>query len=103
MADPLEIQAKVWVERWLDRGGSVIVGASRDTGQIAMSLDTPAKHRGGVGDHILWHDGCHVGHWRELEELVRVVPGLREAVIHHVALNGHLYACGTTAMQVKAA
>jgi hypothetical protein len=103
MADPLEILAQVWVERWLDRGGSIIVGAACDTAQIAMSLDTPAKHRDRVGDHVLWHDGCHVGHWRRLEDLVRLVPGLREAVIHHVALDGHLYACGSTAMQARAA
>lgn len=37
-----------------------------------------------------WHDGWKVGRWRELGELAKLVPGLRGAIIHHVALHGQL-------------
>ena len=36
----------------------------------------------------LWHDGWKVGRWRELSELAVLVPGLRGAILDHVALHG---------------
>lgn len=101
-ADPLADLARVWADRWIDRGGDLIVDPGCDNIQISMSMDTPARHRSGVGDHVLWHDGCHVGHYRELEEIVRLVPGLREALIHLVASSGYRYRCGHSMMTAGA-
>jgi hypothetical protein len=96
--DPLDELARIWCERWIDRGGDLIVDATCDNIQISMSMDTPPQYRNGIGDHVQWHNGCHVGHYRELEELARLVPGLREALIHHVASSGYHYSCGTSMM-----
>ena len=83
--------AGIWVDRWLKHGGGLIVDANCDTIQISMRMDSKPWRRKATGPlpkQRLWHDGWNVGRWRELQELASEVPGLREAIIHHVALHG---------------
>ncbi len=100
-AQLLERLAAIWVGRWLKYGGGLIVDAGCDNIQISMALDGSRWRRKPVaGDRSklpqrLWHDGWTVGRWRELQELGREIPGLREAIIHNVALHGKKQPWGT--------
>lgn len=100
----LERLAAIWVDRWLKYGGGLRVEAHCDSVQISMSLDGrrwrhPARGKTGwERQRRLWHDGWTVGRWRELQELGREIPGLREAIIHHVALHGQEEFAGARVM-----
>jgi hypothetical protein len=84
--------AAIWVERWLAYGGSLVVDPNCDRVSISMNLDTFERKPFGPEPWRRWQrhwtDGWLTGRWRELSELCGLVPGLREAIIHHVALHG---------------
>lgn len=90
----LERLAATWVDRWLKYGGGIRIDQHCDTAQISMNVDGGRWRRKPHGKESwqrqqrLWQDGWNVGRWRELQELGREIPGLREAIIHHVALHG---------------
>lgn len=101
--EPVDLAAlaAIWVERWLTYGGGLIVDANCDKIQISMREDGWSwRHKSPNNQtwNRLWHDGWVVGRWRELNELAQLVPGLREAIIDHVALNGALWPDGGRAM-----
>ena len=77
--------ASVWVGRWLEHGGSLIIDANCDHVQIGMR-EGWRRDRG--HPEPTWRDGWIVGRWRTLWDLVDDIPGLSAAIIHHVALNG---------------
>ena len=69
--------AAVWVNHWLQYGGSLIVDKDCDAVQIGMRQGRWRREK-----HLpmpLWHDGWIVGRWRMLSDLVETTPGLREA------------------------
>ncbi|MEO6153396.1 MAG: hypothetical protein ABIT09_06620 [Croceibacterium sp.] len=84
--------AAIWVERWLKYGGGLIVDVNCDKIQISKGelnwrhsrLNKAPEYR----RQAQWHDGWHVGRWRELADLCSLIPGLRAAIIEHVAQNG---------------
>lgn len=94
----IDALAAIWVERWLAYGGGLIVDGNCDKLQISMaeqgwrhSASAPTWKRN-------WHDGWQVGRWRELSELARLVPGLRSAIVEHVAQNGEPWPGGGRVM-----
>ena len=97
--------AAIWVERWLKYGGGLILDPNCDRLQISMRDDWRRKPPGKARwqrDDARWHDGWHVGRWRELNELAALVPGLRGAIIEHVAQVGQATADGSRVMYAKA-
>ncbi|WP_324808743.1 hypothetical protein SH584_04045 [Sphingomonas sp. LY29] len=96
--DPLAALAQVWTERWIDRGGFLVVDPDCNRVQVGMSMDAPEHHKAHSESQREWVDAYHTGRWRELQDFVEAVPDLRAALIHHVALHGHRYADGTTMM-----
>lgn len=96
----LEAMAGEWVERWLAHGGWLIADANCDKVSLGMRLNSSVWRVKKRELHVdnLWHDGWKVGRWRELGEMAGYVPGLRVAIIHHVALNGTPDPSGSTCM-----
>ena len=93
--------AAVWVDRWCKYGGGLIVDRDCNNIQISMRMDWRRPKTGKEPwerRQSLWHDGWQVGRWRELQELCGEVPGLRGAIIDHVALHGGRTACGSYAI-----
>ena len=86
IAPGLDLFAAAWLERWQSFGGNVFV--DRESGKASLCMPMP-----GVGGHAEiqgegwqrdWNDGYDTGRWRELEELLRLVPGGMKAVAAHV-------------------
>jgi hypothetical protein len=89
--------AALWVERWLEYGGMLVWNENSNKLQISMRMDWRRAPRGTAlweRQQRLWHDGWMVGRWRELGELCSRVPGLREAIIDHVAEKGERWWTG---------
>ena len=87
IAPGLDLFAAAWLERWQSFGGHVYVDA--DTGRPSLMMPMP-----GIGGHPEiqgegwqrdWNDGFDTGRWRELHDLLQLVPGGPEAVAAHVA------------------
>lgn len=96
----LDQLAAIWVDRWLKYGGGVIAHAEHGLATISMNLDGSRwrcrrPHR--TQHH--WHDGWTVGRWRELQELLELIPGLDDAIAAYVVENGESYADGRRVMQ----
>jgi hypothetical protein len=73
----LDLFAAAWLERWNSYGGSITLELTSDRMWSFLAED---GHTDG------WEAARHVGATRELLELLRLVPGGRDAVKAHVAL-----------------
>lgn len=86
MSAGLDLFAAAWLERWQSFGGVVLV--DKQTGSMNLQMPMPGfgGHREieGEGFQRQWLDGFDTGRWRELEALIRLVPGGSEAVKEHV-------------------
>lgn len=82
--------AAIWVERWLAYGGGLVANTETGGLSISMRMDQWRWKHGEVRQR-LWHDGWMTGRWRELQELMELIPGLREAMVDHVADHGEDY------------
>jgi hypothetical protein len=89
--------AAIWAERWLKYGGGLVVdqhggGLQLSTGIWRRSERWRSRHP--TLHQRQWHDAWAVGLWRKLSDLATLIPGLREAIIDHVAANGQPYGEG---------
>ncbi|MGZ3249406.1 MAG: hypothetical protein ACXWIW_06730 [Croceibacterium sp.] len=82
----LDLFAAAWLERWQSFGGTVFV--DRDSGAASLIMPEPGiggrPELEGEGRLRDWNDGYGTGRWRELEDLLLLVPGGRAAVAVHV-------------------
>lgn len=92
--------AEVWVKQWLEHGGSLIAYRDADRLQIGMRMYDGAGWR--TKTKVLhdqrWYEGWIVGRWRQLSDLVGVVPGLQAALVQYVRAHGQPYTDGAVAM-----
>lgn len=86
-AVPLADLAAIWVERWLTYGGGLIANSETAGLSISMRMDQ-WRWRHGEAYQRHWHDGWMTGRWRELQEIIELVPGLQAAIVEHVARHG---------------
>lgn len=96
---PMPMLAAIWVDRWLAYGGSLLVDSHRDGVALGMRerrYDEAVKSTY-LFQHF-WRRGWNVGRWRELSDLSALIPGLHDAIIRHVELNGTLRADGSIAV-----
>lgn len=85
-ADGLDLFAAAWIERWQSFGGSVSL--ELQTEKLALMMPMPGfdgrPEIEGEGSTRTWNDGYETGRWRELHDLLKLVPGGRDAVAAHV-------------------
>ena len=86
----LDAFAAIWVERWLKYGGGLIADPVQAKISVSMSFDN-WRWKSEWPTQRQWHDGWMVGRWRELGDLLDLIPGLREAVVDHVMEHGRPY------------
>jgi hypothetical protein len=97
-ADTLTLQfAKVWLEKWRERGGSVLAdgdGVSIFIPEFSLSPDAAAlKQRQGAAGYQLsddqrgWHAAFYDGAMREMVDLIERMPGARNALKAIIAEN----------------
>jgi hypothetical protein len=82
----LDLFAAAWLERWQSFGGVVFVDLV--TGKPSTMMPKPGvggrPDIEGEGYAREWKDGYETGRWRELDDLLRLVPGGTEALAAHV-------------------
>ena len=97
IAPGLDLFIAAWLERWRSFHGNVDLDL--DTGKVSTGFPMPGC--GGRPDiegdehSRTWKDGYEHGRIRELDDLLRLVPGARQALAEHIrrypdAMGGHV-------------
>ncbi len=87
----LDLFAAAWLDQWTSAGGFVTIDGD-GKGWFGHGVDAPDLFKPDptlpeaiARDRHAWNDGHFHGRMRALEELMRHVPGGRDAVKAHVA------------------
>lgn len=85
-APGLDLFVAAWLERWHSFHGTVFLELA--TGKISTGFPMPGEggrpHIEGEGYKRHWTDGFEHGRIRELDDLLRLVPGARKALAEHI-------------------
>jgi hypothetical protein len=93
----LDELAAIWVERWLVYGGGLIADSHTARLSVSMRMDD-WRWRSHYAAQRHWHNGWMTGRWRELSELMELIPGLYDAVVAHVLEHGQPGGVGSKCM-----
>lgn len=85
-APGLDLFIAAWLERWHSFHGTVFLDLA--TGKISTGFPMPGcggrPKIEGEGHARDWKDGFEHGRIRELDDLLRLVPGAKEALAEHI-------------------
>jgi hypothetical protein len=94
-APGLDLFVAAWLERWRSFGGTVFLDLA--TGKVSTCFPMPGyggrADIEGEGHARDWKDGYEHGRIRELDDLLRLVPGAKQALAEHIKRFPEAYGC----------